>query len=508
MGSIRGLYGVYMGSIRGLYGVYMGSKRGLHGVYEYSNHIHSRVLRDSFPRELVSQLLYIEGGQIFIRKGGASEPRPLRPVIGSPVRDVIRADPRHYESKQKLLNKIASLRPKLLPESSCLPEGLTPRWEDTAFVRDCLRAHNLYRARHEAPPLVLSNELCQLAQSWANYLAHTGTFRHRSDPDLGENLFCRNTALILKGRTTVAPEVSGSVSRADLDVKGDEVAAHWYSTIRHYKFNKPDILLQANQGAFTQMIWRETENFGVGKARTRDGKIIVVAYYSPPGNIQGKFKENVNPLDHNAIYREKIRPPSSSEVNLLRIFRRRKKNRRETRRIEGERERDKAEEEEEERKNVIKVLARQQPRLAGKNATRVIAAHLLGHSASVVTTSEENVEVIITLNPKTKREREREKKREEKQRERERERAERERERERERMEREREKERERERERIEMERETEREREREMERERAIEKEMERLERERRGEMKRLERQRKIDREIERERKEKETVE
>ncbi|XP_037774524.1 zinc finger CCCH domain-containing protein 13-like, partial [Penaeus monodon] len=170
------------------------------------------------------------------------------------------------------------------------------------------------------------------------------------------------------------------------------------------------------------MIWKDTENFGVGKARTRDGKIMVVAYYSPPGNIQGKFKENVNPLDHSAIYREKIRPASSSEVNLFRLFRRRKRNRREKRRRGGERGGDKEEEEE----NVIKVLARQQPRLAGKNATRVIAAHLLGHSASVVTTSEENVEVVITLNAKTKREREREKKRDERERERERERSERE----------------------------------------------------------------------------------
>ncbi|XP_037774523.1 uncharacterized protein LOC119571159 [Penaeus monodon] len=184
--------------------------------------------------------------------------------------------------------QIASFRPKLLPASHRLPEGLTPRFGDTAFVRDCLRAHNLYRARHEAPPLVLSNELCELAQSWANQLA-----------DLGENLFCRNTALILKGRTSVAPEMSGSVSGADLDVKGDEVAAHWYSTIRHYKFNIPDFLLQANQGPFTQMIWKDTENFGVGKARTRDGKIMVVAYYSPPAQVQiASFRPKLLPASH------------------------------------------------------------------------------------------------------------------------------------------------------------------------------------------------------------------
>jgi hypothetical protein len=46
---------------------------------------------------------------------------------------------------------------------------------------------------------------------------------------------------------------------------------------------------------FTQIVWKSTQEFGIGKAHTRGGKLIVVANYHPAGNIMGKFHENVLP---------------------------------------------------------------------------------------------------------------------------------------------------------------------------------------------------------------------
>ena len=43
------------------------------------------------------------------------------------------------------------------------------------------------------------------------------------------------------------------------------------------------------------MIWHSTKKFGCGKARSRSGKVIAVAYYEPKGNIPGSFHENVLP---------------------------------------------------------------------------------------------------------------------------------------------------------------------------------------------------------------------
>ncbi|KAK8752585.1 hypothetical protein OTU49_006400, partial [Cherax quadricarinatus] len=313
-----------------------------------------RVLYNIHRRELVSQLVYREAGQIFQREGGAGEPRPMRKVVGTPDPLVPKEDLRTRESKQRLFRKIASLRPVVAPRVA-EPE---PCWGDSEFIRSCLRAHNIYRARHSAAPLRLSSELCRQAQAWVNHLAHTGTFRHRGQPGLGENLFCRNTALILRGRTSVMP-----------DIAGEEVAAYWYSSVRQYKFNKPQNVLQASQGPFTQMVWQESQEFGVGRARSRSGKIIVVAHYTPAGNIEHAFKENVLPLNTRALAAEILGElPGVTSLEE----------------VDGRA-----------AERAMGLLAAQPPRLTGRNATKVIAAHLLGHTASLITTPDEELQVVI-----------------------------------------------------------------------------------------------------------------
>lgn len=47
------------------------------------------------------------------------------------------------------------------------------------------------------------------------------------------------------------------------------------------------------QGHFTQVVWKGSREIGVGKARSKDGKILVVANYRPAGNVIGRFSENV-----------------------------------------------------------------------------------------------------------------------------------------------------------------------------------------------------------------------
>lgn len=48
-------------------------------------------------------------------------------------------------------------------------------------------------------------------------------------------------------------------------------------------------------GPFTQLVWHSSQKFGCGKARSRSGKVIVVAYYEPRGNIPEQFHDNVLP---------------------------------------------------------------------------------------------------------------------------------------------------------------------------------------------------------------------
>ncbi|KAJ3665531.1 hypothetical protein Zmor_001023 [Zophobas morio] len=156
---------------------------------------------------------------------------------------------------------------------------LTTAWKDSDFITDCLCWHNVYRQRHGSPALSMSSELCYLAQTWANHLAHTNRFYYRYDKDIGQNLFCRPSNVLVT------------------DVTGQEVATYWYRAVRQYDFNKePDILhANVNAGHFTQLVWAASRHFGVGKARSRSGKIVVVAHYAPAGNISGAYLENVLP---------------------------------------------------------------------------------------------------------------------------------------------------------------------------------------------------------------------
>lgn len=59
------------------------------------------------------------------------------------------------------------------------------------------------------------------------------------------------------------------------------------------------------QGHFTQVVWKGSREIGVGKARSNDGKILVVANYRPAGNVIGRFSENVPaPSDRGIPHRQ------------------------------------------------------------------------------------------------------------------------------------------------------------------------------------------------------------
>ncbi|KAH1005471.1 hypothetical protein HUJ04_006452 [Dendroctonus ponderosae] len=152
-------------------------------------------------------------------------------------------------------------------------------WQDSDFITDCLCWHNVYRQRHNSPPLTMLPELCHLAQTWANHLAHTNRFYYRNDKDIGQNLFCRSTNALIT------------------DVTGQEVTTYWYSAVKQYDFgDEPDRLrANINAGHFTQLVWVTSKHLGLGKARSRSGKIVVVAHYAPVGNICGAYLQNVFP---------------------------------------------------------------------------------------------------------------------------------------------------------------------------------------------------------------------
>merc|ERR1719447_190205 len=74
----------------------------------------------------------------------------------------------------------------------------------------------------------------------------------------------------------------------------------WYNELHKdgYDFNNPGLNANPDAGHFTQVVWRETIQLGLGIAQ-QGGKCIVVGRYRPAGNISnpGYFRRNVAPLN-------------------------------------------------------------------------------------------------------------------------------------------------------------------------------------------------------------------
>ncbi|KXJ08635.1 ectin [Exaiptasia diaphana] len=149
---------------------------------------------------------------------------------------------------------------------------LFKRRPESVNIRRCLAAHNEYRRRHGAPPLIWDTELANDAQNYANKLAAEHAFRHDQKEltvkNEGENL--------------------ASSMGAKLDCAG--ATKLWYDEVKDYDFSHPGF--NHKTGHFTQVVWKATKRVGVGISSS--GKEYrVVARYSPPGNYFGQFAENV-----------------------------------------------------------------------------------------------------------------------------------------------------------------------------------------------------------------------
>ncbi|KAL3285339.1 hypothetical protein HHI36_019447 [Cryptolaemus montrouzieri] len=144
-----------------------------------------------------------------------------------------------------------------------------------AFTKECLQAHNEYRKKHGVPALKLNKEICHDSQKWADHLIKLGNLAHSNNDKYGENIFCMQS------------------SNPSFTITGNEPVNSWYKEIDVHTFGvEPKSL---NSGHFTQVVWRDSKELGVGYAKS-GGKIIVVANYYPPGNYVGRYNENVPPL--------------------------------------------------------------------------------------------------------------------------------------------------------------------------------------------------------------------
>jgi uncharacterized protein YkwD len=141
-----------------------------------------------------------------------------------------------------------------------------------ADARAFVEAHNRARAKHCAPPLGWSPKLAASAQRWANTLRARGCMLGHSSGEYGENL------------------AAGTVGTMD----AASVVDLWCEEAKHYSFRGGGF--STKTGHFTQVVWRGTKQVGCGRSRC-GGIDIWVCEYDPPGNVEGRYRENVLPAD-------------------------------------------------------------------------------------------------------------------------------------------------------------------------------------------------------------------
>jgi pathogenesis-related protein 1 len=137
-----------------------------------------------------------------------------------------------------------------------------------AQAQAALDFHNAKRKDVGVAPLQWSTNLAAVAQKWADHLAKDEGCRldHTQNNAYGENLF--------GGRGGTYTALSA--------------AQDWYGEITKYHYGTLTNDNWYPTGHYTQMIWRDTIEFGMGQAACSGGATVVVAEYSPPGNYMGQ----------------------------------------------------------------------------------------------------------------------------------------------------------------------------------------------------------------------------
>ncbi|MFE9577331.1 CAP family protein [Nocardia sp. NPDC006044] len=152
---------------------------------------------------------------------------------------------------------------------TCSSVYATTAAAQSGCATEALREHNAKRASHNTPALALNQTLTNVAQDWANTVAHNGQLSHKPNNQYGENLF-------------------GSPATT---VTCTDAVDAWYAEIKNYDYNNPGY--SGATGHFTQVVWKNTQRIGVGLARGANSWTYVVVEYDPPGNYQGQFPTNV-----------------------------------------------------------------------------------------------------------------------------------------------------------------------------------------------------------------------
>jgi uncharacterized protein YkwD len=148
------------------------------------------------------------------------------------------------------------------------------------YALSAIKRHNVVRACHNANPLMFNCEIMKISQDYSQYLAtqvgglqHSGTKFHGEW--MGENL--------------------AYMGGSNLNINGETPTNMWYNEISSYNFNNPGF--SSGTGHFTQVVWKNSKEFGIG-LYCQNNKCFMTGNYYPGGNFgyNNDYAKNVQNL--------------------------------------------------------------------------------------------------------------------------------------------------------------------------------------------------------------------
>ena len=148
-----------------------------------------------------------------------------------------------------------------------------PKIKIAQLYKELLLLHNIERKAYNFLDLQNTEYLNKLAQKYADNYQEIKEYNNFSNND---DLYAINY-IKFKG-----DDISEILSIFKVWIKEKEF-------LENKKINK----YNSEAKHYTQIIWKSTENIGFGYSKQNNENIFVI-FYSPPGNIFDKFKENTN----------------------------------------------------------------------------------------------------------------------------------------------------------------------------------------------------------------------
>lgn len=117
--------------------------------------------------------------------------------------------------------------------------------------------------------------MCKIAENWAKDCARQKNFVKKPDSPYGSGLYMMGSTDL-----TFFP-------------KPKEIFDKWYQQGTNFVYRAENVPSKCLN--FTQLVWKNTTEFGIAVGSNSDGEHFIVALYSPRGNYIGDFTANVLP---------------------------------------------------------------------------------------------------------------------------------------------------------------------------------------------------------------------